>query len=145
MPARHVVTSERPWWWNPPGLQPGEWAEWLRAVKALDPHQRAHRLASAAAASLYVGTRVVEVRCRLHGSFVAEVRATPRGPLFRSAPPGAFPGTPDPRVDLLDFDGCDAPLAVWCARDRTTKSVERDRVLAAVETAARSGYVVFDV
>jgi hypothetical protein len=139
------VSSERPWWWDPPGLEPGEWAEWLRTVKALDPHARAHRLASAAASRLFPGTRVVEIRCREHGTLLAEVRAMPRGSLWRSPLSGTLSTPHVQRVDLLEFEGCDADLFARCDQDATLRSVTRRSVLDAVEAARRSHYAILEI
>jgi hypothetical protein len=142
---RHLVSSERPWWWDPPGLEPDEWAEWLRTVKPLDPHARAHRLASAAASRLFPGTRVVEIRCRVYGTLVAEVRATPRGALWRSLLSGTLTAPHVQQVDLLEFEGCDADLLARCDHDATVRSVTRRRVLEAVDAARHSHYAILDI
>ena len=127
MPHRHLVTSDRPWWWDPPGLEPGEWAEWLRTVKEMDPHQRAHRLASSAASRLYTGSRLVEIRCREHDTLLADVRATRHGPLWRSPLSSTLRSPLIHQVDLLHFDGCDAPLSAWCDLDGAARTVRRAR------------------
>ena len=145
MPRRQHVACERPWWWDPPGLELGEWAEWLRAVRALDPHERAHRLASSAASRLFVGRRVVEIRCREHRTLLADVRTTPHGPLWRSPLSGTLASVHVEHVDLLEFESCDAPLSVWCDDDATPRSVARRRVLDAVGLALLSGYAVLEI
>ena len=135
----HVVTSATPWWWNPSGLEDGEWGEWLHAVQGMDPLQRAHRLASAAASRLCPGVRIVEVRCRDHAQLIAEVRATPHGPLWHSVLVGDSSGGPVIRqVDLLGFNGFVPTLLAWCRDDGRTKTMDFAMVCDIVEVARRS-------
>jgi hypothetical protein len=135
----HVVTSATPWWWNPPGLEDGEWGEWLHAVQGMDPLQRAHRLASAAASRLYHGVRIVEVRCRDHAQLIAEVRATPHGPLWHSVLVGdSSRGPVIRRVDLLGFNGFVPTLLAWCRDHGRTKTLDFAMICDIVEVALRS-------
>lgn len=139
------TADDRPWWWNPPGIDDGEWARWLQATKEIEPDARAHRLASSAAIRLFAGTRLVEVRCREHGSLVADVRMTPRGPLWRSPVSGVPRKTLPEHADLLDLGPSEAELVAWCEEHGEGIGVPRDRVVEAIETARSCGYVVLEV
>lgn len=136
----HVVTSRTPWWWNPPGLEDGEWDEWLHAVQGMEPMQRAHRLASAAASRLDEGKRLVEFRCRDHDRLMAEVRATSHGPLWRSVLiSNPHRGPVIRQADLLEFNGFVPTLQAWCRDHGHTRTLEPAVVCDIVEVARRSG------
>ena len=100
----HIVGGSTPWWWNPPGLEDGEWHEWLNAVQGMEPVERAHRLASAAASRLALGARMLEIRCGVHDVPIAEVLDSPHGLLWRSQLSDPPRGPLIRQVDLLDFN-----------------------------------------
>jgi hypothetical protein len=91
------------------------------------------------------GTRVVEIRCREHGTLLAEVRATPRGPLWRSPLSGTLTTPHVQQVDLLDFEGSHTDLVARCDQDATARSVTRRCVLDAVEAARHSQHVILEI
>ena len=129
----HIVGGSTPWWWNPPGLEDGEWHEWLNAVQGMEPVERAHRLASAAASRLALGTRMLEIRCGVHDVPIAEVLDTPHGLLWRSQLSDPPRGPLIRQVDLLDFNAFVPTLRAWCSGGGRIKTFESRRIRALVD------------